>query len=483
MKLLLAFVTALKLLASCVPPVDRLPLPPPLPQTYRSGTTDPSSLGDEHWQQLFLDPQLRSLVGTALVNNAGINIEVQRVYAAEAVLGQITARQRPNVSIDLSASYQRINGPQSGGVSSSETITPSLLATTASPYDVDLFGALRYATAAQRARLLASDASRQAVITRVVGDAATAYFTIQELYAERDITELAIANRQSNLAIVVRQVEGGTATLQTQRQAETALYTVTSQRPDIERQIGEQENLLATLLGRYPAAIPRGLPLEAQLADLDVPPAGLPGQLLLRRPDIRSAEYVLVSDNFEVASARAAIFPQLVLGSSAAGVGGIIVNGMALGPQGLLTLVPSLLQTLGDGGFKRSTVKFDRAQRELDLYAYLRTIQTAMQGVANGLLDYARQREAVTQQILLTGSTRQYASLANLRYTGGVGSYIDVLDSESRYFNAEITLAQTQLAERLAELNLYAALGGGWQDAPPAASAGSPIPALSAPTR
>jgi outer membrane protein, multidrug efflux system len=285
------------------------------------------------------------------------------------------------------------------------------------------------------------------------------------------------------LTIVRRQVEGGTATLQTQRQAETALYTVTSQLPSIEREIGEQENFLATLLGRYPTAIPRGLPLEQQLVDLAVPPAGLPGQLLLRRPDIRSAEYVLTSDNFEVASARAAIFPQLVLGSSSIGVGASIINGITFGPQGLLALVPSLLRTLGDGGFKRSTVKFNQAQRELDLYAYLRTIQTAMQGVANGLLDYARERDAVAQQILLTASTRQYASLANMRYTGGVGSYIDVLDSESRNFNAEITLAQLQLAERLAEINLYAALGGGWQDAPPAASAGSPIPALPAPRR
>ena len=480
MKLILAFAAVLNVLASCVPPVDPLAVSPALPPTYRNGGTDSTSLGDERWQELFLDPQLRALIGEALVANADVNVAVGRIYAAEAILGQTTAQQRPDVSAGVATTYQRTNGKQPGGSTSTESITPTLLATTASPYDVDLFGALRYATAAQRARLLASDAARQSIITGVVRDLANAYFFIQELYSERDITDLTIANRKTNLEIVARQVTGGTATLQTQRQAETALYTVTARRPDVERQIVEQEDFIATLLGTYPAPIPRGLALDRQLVDDAIPPAGLPGQLLLRRPDIRNAELTLEGDNLQVASARAAIFPQLTLApSSSVGAGATILNGIAYGPQFLLTLVPSLAQTLSDGGYKRSTVRLDTAQRQQDLYQYLKTVQIAMQGVADGLTDYAREREAVVEQARLATATSDYARLANLRYRGGVGSYIDVLDSESRYFDAEIALVQTELLERQAQTNLYAALGGGWQDAPPAQSA-SPSPRSSA---
>jgi multidrug efflux system outer membrane protein len=473
----MAWIVTVNLLASCVPPVEPLAVPVALPSTYLNGTQDPMSIGDTGWRQLFLDPQLRSLIGDALVANAGVNVAVARVAEAQAQLGQSVALQRPNIAADLSTSYQRVAGKQPGGVSSTETIAPTLLGATATAYDFDLFGTLRYATSAQRARVLASDAARLALLTTVVNGVSNAYFLVQELYAKRDITELAIANRRDSLRIVALQVKGGTATLLAQRQAETALFTATAQLPDIDRQIGEQEDLIATLLGRYPAPIPRGLPLERQLADIDIPAAGLPGQLLLRRPDIRGAELTLEADNLQVASARAAIFPQLTLGASSAGVGATILNGVAYGPQGLLALVPSLAQTLTDGGLKRSTIEVDKARREQDLYAYLQTIQGAMQGVTDGLLtDYVRYRAEVAEQTRLTRSTADYERLADLRYRGGVGNYLDVLDSESRLFSAELLLAQLQLQQRLAETNLYAALGGGWQDAPSAASSEAAAP-------
>jgi multidrug efflux system outer membrane protein len=474
MKFFLAWMAAVNLLASCVPPVEPLNVPPALPPTYLNGTTNALSIGDTNWRELFLDPQLRSLIGEALVANAGVNIAVQRVYQAQAQLGQTVAQQRPNVSGSVSTSYQRVAGKQPGGATSTETIAPTLLGATATAYDFDLFGTLRYATAAQRARVLASDATRLALLTTVVNGVANAYFSVQELYRERDITELTISNRKDNLRIVELQVKGGTATLLAQRQAETALYTATAQLPDIDRQIGEQEDLLATLLGRYPGPIARGLTLGEQLDDVTIPAAGLPGQLLLRRPDIRSAELTLEADNLQVASARAAIFPQLTLGASSAGVGATILNGIAYGPQGLLTLVPALSQTLTDGGFKRSTVNVDKTQREQDLYAYFQTIQTAMRGVTDALTDYSRYRAEVAEQRRLTQSTADYERLADLRYRGGVGNYLDVLDSESRLFSAELLLAQLELQQRLAETNLYAALGGGWQNAPAAASS-SPV--------
>ena len=459
------------LLASCVPPVDSVIPQTNLPPTYRNATTDPASIGNVSWRQLFLDPQLRALLGDALVANADVNVAVQRVYEAEAQLGITASAQRPNIAGAASVSYTRSQGAQPGGASSAETITPTLLGQTASPLDFDVFHTLRYATAAQRARVLSNDAGRQSVLTTVVNDLATAYFRIQELHQERDITNLTVANRHDNLRIVHLQVVGGTATLQAQRQAEFLLYQATSTVPDLDRQIGEQEDAIATLLGRYPAPIPRGLPVAAQLADVAIPAAGLPGQLLLRRPDIRSAELTLTSDNLQVASARAAIFPQLTLGGSYAGVGGTILNGLAYGPQGLLSLVPAFAQTLTDGGAKRSVVNLDRAQREADVYTYLQTIQFAMQSVNDGLIDYAQYRAAVAQQRRLTAALDDYARLANLRYRGGVGNYLDVLDSESRLFTAELTLAQTEVLERISEANLYRALGGGWQDAPDALSA------------
>jgi outer membrane protein TolC len=155
MKIYIAWIAAVNLLASCVPPVEPLNVPPALPSTYLNGTTDPLSIGDTGWQQLFLDPQLRALIGEALVANAGVNIAVQRVYEAQAQLRQTVALQRPNISGNLSTSYQRVVGKQPGGASSTETIAPTLVGATATAYDFDLFGSLRYATAAQRARVLA----------------------------------------------------------------------------------------------------------------------------------------------------------------------------------------------------------------------------------------------------------------------------------------------------------------------------------------
>ena len=477
MRVLLAAFAMVHLLASCVPPVDSVIPQTNLPPTYRNGATDPASIGDVSWQELFLDPKLRALLGEALVANADVNVAVQRVYQAQAQLGITASEQKPNIAGAASVSYVRNQGAQPGGGSSTETITPTLLGQTASPFDFDVFHTLRYATAAQRARVLSSDAARQSVLTTVVLDLATAYFQLQELHQERDITDLTVANHRENLRIVRLQVVGGTATLQAQRQAEVLLYQATSAIPDIDRQIGEQESAIAVLLGRYPAPIPRGLPVASQLVDVTVPAAGLPGQLLLRRPDIRSAELTLAADNLQVASARAAIFPQLTLGASYAGVGATILNGLAYGPQGLLSLVPAFAQTLTDGGFKRSTVNLNRAQREADLYTYLQTIQSAMQSVDDGLTDYAQYRAAVGQQRRLTTALDDYARLANLRYSGGVGNYLDVLDSESRLFTAELTLAQTEVLERTAEANLYRALGGGWQDAPEPLSASSNVPA------
>lgn len=245
------------------------------------------------------------------------------------------------------------------------------------------------------------------------------------------------------------------------RQSEQLVYEAAGAIPDLERRIEQQENFISILLGRNPGPVTRGKPLVENVVPQTVP-AGLPSSLLARRPDIQSAEEQLIAANARIGVARAAYFPQITL-TALAGYQSSALTSLFTGPAGFWNFGGQLLQPIFTAGKIRSNVRLTEAQKQETVLIYQQSIQQAFREVADSLIAYRKNREFREQQELLTGAAQDATRLADSRYRGGVTSYLEVLDSDTRYFNAQLALAQAQLNERLAMVQLYNALGGGWQ--------------------
>jgi outer membrane protein, multidrug efflux system len=245
------------------------------------------------------------------------------------------------------------------------------------------------------------------------------------------------------------------------RQAEVLLYTAAETIPDIERRTEQTENLISLLLGRNPEAVPRGRTLVQGIVPPTVP-AGVPSYLLERRPDIRQAEAQLAAATARIGVAKADYFPRVLL-TGAAGVGGVVLNGESFGPAGLLSIGPQVSLPIFNMGRIGAGVASAEARAQEALIRYQQTIQQAFREVSDALVEHRKRRESRIQQEALVNSLRDAARLANVRYRGGVTSYLEVLDTERQLFDAELLLAQTQRDELVAVVRLYRALGGGWQ--------------------
>jgi multidrug efflux system outer membrane protein len=296
----------------------------------------------------------------------------------------------------------------------------------------------------------------------LVSDVATAYFQLRELDLELEISRRTLASRQGSLRLVQLRHQGGVAALIDVRQAEVLLYTAAETIPDVERRIEQTENLISLLLGMSPRAVARGRSTPEQLA-LAPPtvPAGLPSSLLERRPDIRQAEDQLAAATARIGVAKADYFPRVFL-TGAAGAGGVMIDGRWFGPQGLLAVAPQLTLPIFNMGRIGAGVDSAEARAQEALIRYEQTIQQAFREVADALVEHVKRREFRIQQALLVDSLRDAARLADIRYRGGVTSYLEVLDTERQLFDAELLLAQAQRDELLAIVRLYRALGGGW---------------------
>jgi multidrug efflux system outer membrane protein len=329
-------------------------------------------------------------------------------------------------------------------------------------FEIDVWGRLRQQTKAARAQLRSSEEDRKTVTTIVVSDVATGYFNLLELDMELDIAKRALAVRQESLRLITARQQGGLATMLDVRQAEELVYQASQTIPDTERLIEQTENQINLLLGNNPGPIPRGTPLAEQ-QELPVVPAGLPSSLLERRPDIRSAEQLLISQNALVSAAKKAYFPTISL-TGAFGFQSTSLSNLFSGPSSAWTFIPQLTQPIFTAGRLKSNVNFEKAQREYALAQYQQTVQTAFSDVSNALVQYRRVREIRAQQELLVGSLRDASRLAHLRYEGGVDTLLNALFADTALFSAELNLAQTKRNELLSLVQLYRALGGGWQE-------------------
>jgi multidrug efflux system outer membrane protein len=277
-----------------------------------------------------------------------------------------------------------------------------------------------------------------------------------------EISKRTFNSRNESLQLTQTLEQHGINSLLDVRQSEQLVYTAATEIPDFERQIAQEENAISILLGQNPGDVPRGLRLTEQPHAPEVP-AGIPSSLLERRPDIREAEQNLIAANAEIGVARAAYFPQISL-TGAAGFESPALTNLFTGPAGIWTLAASVTQPIFEGGRLKSNVRFAQAQHEQMLLTYEQTIQGAFRDVSNGLIAYQKNREFRIQQEYLVESAQDAARLSEVRFKAGTTDYLEVLTNETNSFSAELGLAQAQANELIALVQIYQALGGGWQE-------------------
>ena len=459
---LLGILAALVLEAGCMmgpkykrPTVD-------VPQEYRAPAAEQaaqaSSLGNEQWWQVYQDPVLTQLIHTAVAQNYDVRIAAARVLEAQAQVGITRANQLPSASVganvfseqnakvtNLFPAYQ-VNGGE---------LNLSVI------WNLDFWGKYRRQTEAARAQLLATEWGRRAVISSLVANVATAYFQLRAFDNELEISKRTLESRQQSLKLTQFLENHGGASGLDVSQAEQLVYTASETIPDLERQIQQQENVLSVLLGENPHSIPRGRTLTEQPVPQNVP-ADLPSDLLERRPDVRQAEQNMVAANAQIGVAKASFFPNLSL----TGLGGLESNALhqfITTPSETWYAAFNVSQPVFQGGALRSQLRLARANWQEAVFSYQQTVQNSLGQVSNSLVASQKDREFREQQELLTHAAQQTDQLSEVLYKNGGASYLQVLTSETNYFSAELNLVQAQLNERLALVQLYQALGGGWQ--------------------
>ena len=386
-----------------------------------------------------------------------MRIAATRVLEAQAQLGITRANQLPTLSGGGNITSQQ--SPKLGPIPSYELTQGQVTASAA--WDLDFWGKYRRATEAARANLLGNEWAQKEVMATLVANLATSYFQLRQLDLELEISQSTLNSRRNSLQLTQTLEQHGISSLLDVRQSEQLVYTAATEVPDLEREVAQQENAISILLGNNPGDVPRGLKLTEQPHSPEVP-SGLPSALLERRPDVRAAEQSLIAANAQIGVARAAYFPDIAL-TATAGYESPALTSLFTGPAGLWNMAASLTQPIFQGGRLKNNVRFAQAEREQTVLTYQQTIQGAFRDVSNALVAYRKDRELRTQQEHLYESAKDAAHLSEVRFKAGTTDYLEVLTNETNSFSAELGLAQAQGNELIALVQLYQALGGGWQ--------------------
>jgi len=458
MRLLLAIAMLLALCACKVGPNYKRP-PAALPEQYR-GTAPaavppplPETFAEMKWWAVFQDRVLDNLIREALTNNYDIRIAATRILQAGAQLGITRADQLPSVA--GSASIQNIRNQFLPGAPTFDSL--SLQAS----YIVDFWGQYRRATEAARANLLATQFAQAVVRTTLISNVASNYFLLRQFDLQLDYSTKTLAADQEILRINTINFKGGEFAKTDVLQAELLVQQAESQIITLQQSIEQTENAISILLGRNPGPIARGLNLIDQPHAPEIP-TGIPSTILKRRPDVREAEMLLVSANANVGVAKAAFFPQFSLTGSF-GAQSTSLTSFLQGPATFWSLAGQAVQPLFDGGRITSNYHLAWAQRDQAELSYQQTLLYAMEDVSNNLVGYTQSRKnrmKIEEQTATYGET---AHLADVRFRGGYTSFLEVLVTQQQYFASELALAQAWNTELQNYVQLYRALGGGWE--------------------
>jgi outer membrane protein, multidrug efflux system len=435
-----------------------------VPTSYRGLTPEEAanvsaqSLGEQKWWEVFKDEELQKLIRTALQQNYDSRIAATRVLEAQEQVVLAHANQLPNVNVTGTGTGLR--NPAIGPIPSYTFNYGKVTANAA--WDLDFWGKYRRGTEAARASLLAEDWARQEVNATLVANIAAGYFQLRELDLELEISQKALASRKESLELTKTLEEHGINSILDVRQAEQLVYTAGADIADLQRRIGQQEDLLSFLIGNNPGPIsPRGRELVDQPFAPTVP-AGLPSTLLERRPDIRQSEELLAAANARIGVARAAYFPDISLTAQPGFLSNSLTN-LFSGSAGLWTFAGTVTEPIFEGGTLHANVRLAKDQQQEALLTYQQTIQGAFRDVSDALIAYQKNQEFRSQQELLAHAAEDAAQLSGKRYEAGTTNYLEVLTNETNYLTADIGLAQARLNELLALVQIYKALGGGWQ--------------------
>jgi multidrug efflux system outer membrane protein len=433
--------------------------PEPLPEEKAA------SLADLKWFDVFHDEQLQALIRTALAGSYDLRDAVTRVEQARANLGVARSNQLPQLNATGSMNVTRISRgsftiPDS--IPLQQNINYGQAGLNLLSFELDIWGRLRRATEAARANLLNAEENRKAVVSTLVSDVTSDYLQLRELDYQLEISERTLQNRQEFLKLTQARQAGGVATLLDLWQAEQLVDTAAASIPTLKQQIEQSENQISLLLGQNPETIKRGRSLLEQDLSPEVPP-GLPSALLERRPDIRAAEQALVAANANIGVAKAAYFPQISLSGLVGGESSQLTS-LFSAPNRTWNFVPQITQPIFAGGRIKSNVRLAKAQYDQAEVAYEKAIQTAFREVSDALIAHERTRESRLEQEKLVKALENRKRAAYVRYQGGVDTLLNALDADNDLFQAELTLAQTRYSELASVVQLYKALGGGWQE-------------------
>jgi NodT family efflux transporter outer membrane factor (OMF) lipoprotein len=426
------------------------------------GAAGADSLADRKWFDLFQDATLKQLVDSALEKNFDIRIAAERVLEARAQYGIARANLLPTLDAQAQFTASRSSSIGSSsfiarGANLSTTYTQAGLQFS---WELDLWGRLRRLNEVARAQYLASEDARRGVIISLISDVMTSYFELRELDLELEISRRTNDIARDNLRLIQERKDRGAANGLEVHQAEQFLYTTTSQTASVQRSISQTEDALNLLLANAPSEVPRGQTLEHITAAPELP-AGLPSALLQRRPDIRQAEDNLIAANAQIGAARALFFPDISL-TGFLGSQSRSLTSMFTGPARVESIGPAALLPIFHAGL-RSGLRFTEAQQREMLITYQKTIYGSLREVADALSTHTRTREQRGEEEKLVTALSESVRLSNLRYRGGLDSYLQVLDAERNLFAGQLTLAQLRLLELQSVVQLYRALGGGWQ--------------------
>ena len=429
-----------------IPPLFRN-APPPQPSSA-------DSLADLKWWEEFKDPVLQNLIRTGLARNYDVRVAAEEIIEARAQVALSRSSQLPQVT--LNPSYT--GGKTGESVPNVNTNLESLTADVS--YALDLFGGLRRATEASRAALLATEESRRTVLVTLVSEIGSDYYQLLALDLQLQIAKETVISQQKSVTLTKSRADYGVATNADWLQARQVMDAAQAEIPELERQISRMEDAISILLGNYPQDVPRG----AILTEQQVPPAvpvGLTSALLDRRPDIRKAEKLLVEYNAEIGVARAQFFPQISLTASSGR--SVALTSLLTSQVSIWTYAASLTQPIFEGGKLRANLHIAESEQRQALLTYTQTIQKAFGDVSDSLVDVQKYREVRIRDEEYVRDLDESVRLANLRYNGGITDYLEVLDAQRSLFSEHLTLAQSRGNEFQSLVQLYRALGGGWQ--------------------
>lgn len=456
---LAASVVLLALCACKVGPNYQRP-PVTLPDQYRglapqAAPAQPpaETFGDMKWWTVFQDKVLEDLIKEALTNNYDVLIAATRVAQAQAIVGVTRADQLPSVS--ATAGVQGLKSqlfPSEAAYGFGEL---------QAGYIVDFWGQYRRATEAARANLVATQYGQGVVRTTLISDLASAYFRLRQYDAQLEYSEKTLVADRDMLNLNTINFKGGEFAKTDVLQAQLLVEQAEAQIISLHQSIEQTENAISVLMGRNPGPINRGINLTEQPHMPEIP-AGLPSSLIQRRPDVRQAEMQLVSANANVGVAKAAFFPQFAL-TGQFGVQAASVTTFLSLPTTYWSVGAQAMQPIYEGGRIRSNYKLAWAKRDEAEVEYRQSVQSAIADVSNSLVGYSQSRQFRAKIQEQTDTYYETARLANVRFTGGATSFLEVLVTQQQYFTSQLALAQAWNDELQNYVQLYRALGGGWE--------------------